>query len=404
MTRSYNGWTASPSLKTRVIEPVKGCRLRIRDNDNVDAVFSYLVRNFHKRVDSVLEPHPADDWGFNFRPNRNDPDSLSCHASGTAIDLDATEHPNGVPTTRTFTPRQISEIHEILDELDGVVRWGGDFTRTADAMHFEIIAKPGGLKKIGAKLRKAAAPANRGVKREKRVGFHNLEHSHEPEKHVRLTLARFEKLKLDVLGVSEGRDYLAEFIKQGEALGHQVIHDKSSIKGSDQCYIIVRKGQKVSASWSIEAGSSWFNTKGNKVPPPRPMIAIIDGMTFIAGHAPVAAWRPTKSGRKFIGPYLRRLSYGRFVSRIAKVYKRQKNVVGGFDWNNSPVATGKYSVVWLRNQVGGSFARPGRSTGHGEIDFFLVDKGVTHNKGHWAEGAPSDHDLVWTDVEYWTAA
>lgn len=154
MARSYNGWYASEDLKTRVIEPVKGCRLRIVDNQNVADIFTYLVREFHLRVDNVTKPHPQDDWGFNYRPNTNDPTTLSCHSSGTAIDLDATEHPNGVPTSRTFTPDQVAEVHAILEELEGVVRWGGDYTNTPDAMHFEIIVKPGGLRSIGRKLRK----------------------------------------------------------------------------------------------------------------------------------------------------------------------------------------------------------------------------------------------------------
>lgn len=154
MARSQNGWPAAESLKTRVIEPVPGVRFRIVDNNNVDAVFTYLVKQFHERVDDVTKPHPMDDWSFYFRTNRNNPNELSNHSSGTAIDLDATEHPNGVATSRTFTPRQIAEVHEILRELDGVVRWGGDYTRTVDAMHFEINVRPGGLRKIGRKLRK----------------------------------------------------------------------------------------------------------------------------------------------------------------------------------------------------------------------------------------------------------
>ena len=154
MAKSYNGWSASPNLKTRVIEPVPGCRLRVRDNNNVADVFTYLVRQYHKRVDDVTKPHPQDDWGFNYRPNANNPNELSCHGSATAIDLDATEHPNGVTTSKTFTPQQIAEIHDILEELEGVVRWGGDYTRTVDAMHFEIIVKPGGLRRIGRRLRR----------------------------------------------------------------------------------------------------------------------------------------------------------------------------------------------------------------------------------------------------------
>lgn len=152
--RSYNGWTASKTLATVVIEPVKGCRLRVRKNQNVESVFTYLVRQYHKRVDTVLEPHPMDDWGFAFRANVNDPNELSNHSSGTAIDLDATEHPNGVPTSRTFTLAQINEVHKILKELDDTVRWGGDYTHTVDAMHFEICVPPGQLQVIGRKLRR----------------------------------------------------------------------------------------------------------------------------------------------------------------------------------------------------------------------------------------------------------
>lgn len=154
MAKSYNGWSASPSLATVVIEPVKGVRLRVRRNRNVQSIFTYLVQQYHARVDDVTKPHKQDDWGFNYRPNRNNPNSLSNHSSATAIDLDATEHPNAVPTSRTFTTREIAEVHKILDELEGTVDWGGDYNRTPDAMHFEIAVKPGRLGRIGRKIRK----------------------------------------------------------------------------------------------------------------------------------------------------------------------------------------------------------------------------------------------------------
>lgn len=154
MQKSYNGWPASPSLKTRVIEPIKGLKLRIVDNDNVEAVFTYLCINYHRRVDNLLKPHPADDWGYNYRPNVNDPSELSNHSSGTAVDLDATEHPNGVDETKTYTSAQIKEIHAILHELLGVVNWGGDYRHTVDGMHFEIAVLPGQLTNIGRIIRK----------------------------------------------------------------------------------------------------------------------------------------------------------------------------------------------------------------------------------------------------------
>jgi hypothetical protein len=154
MERSYNGWPARPDLKTRVITPVKGVSLRVKDNDNVASVFEYLVINYHRRVDDLTKPHPHDDWGFAYRPNVNKPNELSNHSSATAVDLDATEHPNNVATAKTFTSAQIKEIHQILRELEGVLRWGGDYNHIVDGMHFEVCVYPGDLQEIGAKIRK----------------------------------------------------------------------------------------------------------------------------------------------------------------------------------------------------------------------------------------------------------
>lgn len=153
MAKSQNGWAASPSLETRVIKPVKGVSFRIVDNPDVATVFMYLIQQFHKRVEDITDQKQHDDWGFAYRANRNSPNDLSNHSSGTAVDLDATEHPNGVPTGRTFTNKQISEIHKILHELGGVVRWGGDYTHTIDAMHFEINASAKHVKAVANKLR-----------------------------------------------------------------------------------------------------------------------------------------------------------------------------------------------------------------------------------------------------------
>lgn len=152
MSKSQNDWPASPSLPTRIIKPVDGVSLRIVDDNNVADIFTYLVRQFDSRVESVAKG--ADDWGFSYRANVNSPDELSNHASGTAIDLNATKHPNAVATEKTYTTQQISQVHQILAELGGVVRWGGDYQHTVDAMHFEINVSPGSLllTQIAAKL------------------------------------------------------------------------------------------------------------------------------------------------------------------------------------------------------------------------------------------------------------
>lgn len=151
MAQSMNGWTASPSLALRPLV-VDGVAFvpGIRDDDDVAYVMRYVMTQFHERVEPLVNPGC---WGFNFRPNVNNPDTLSNHASGTAVDANAPQHPNGVPTSATFTDRQIDEVHRIIAEVEGSVRWGGDFRGNPDAMHFEIDVSPTELAAVAARLR-----------------------------------------------------------------------------------------------------------------------------------------------------------------------------------------------------------------------------------------------------------
>jgi hypothetical protein len=146
-----NGWPASPDLPIRPlvvddIPIVPG----ILDNDDVATVLGYVVRQFHERVEPLQDPGC---WGFSFRANVNDPSSLSNHASGTAVDINAPLHPNGVETFRTFTADQIGTCHLILAEVDDAVRWGGDFNSTPDAMHWEINTTPANVAAVARKIR-----------------------------------------------------------------------------------------------------------------------------------------------------------------------------------------------------------------------------------------------------------
>lgn len=151
MSTSSNGWTASPDLATRPLV-VNGVAFApgIRDDDNVETVLRYCMEQYVARVEPL---HDGWCWGFSFRENRNDPNALSNHSSGTAIDVNAPDHPNGVPASSTFTPQQIGTIHLILAEVDDAVRWGGDFNGTPDAMHWEINTTPANLAATARRLR-----------------------------------------------------------------------------------------------------------------------------------------------------------------------------------------------------------------------------------------------------------
>lgn len=138
MSTSYNGWPASRDPAAINIVPFevagRGFPGGVRSGA-VHAVLTYCMAQYHVYVESLyLGDVDKDDWGYSFRPNTNNPSELSCHASGTAVDANATHHPNG--RANTLTAAQVKEVLRIEKEV-GVVRWGGHFT-TRDEMHWEI--------------------------------------------------------------------------------------------------------------------------------------------------------------------------------------------------------------------------------------------------------------------------
>lgn len=148
---SGNGWTASAHLATRPLV-VNGVAFLpgIRDDDDVATVLGYVATQYAYRVEPLHNPGC---WGYSYRANRNDPNSLSNHASGTAIDCNAPAHPNGTPPTHSFTPDQITECHAIVRECAPAIRWGGDYTHTLDPMHWEVNCDAAELHVVAERLR-----------------------------------------------------------------------------------------------------------------------------------------------------------------------------------------------------------------------------------------------------------
>jgi peptidoglycan hydrolase-like protein with peptidoglycan-binding domain len=134
MPVSGNGWPLSPGRGFRTV-PGTNTRLEVVNGPAGD-ILMYVAEQFHKRVEPLTLS--LDDWGYSYRANVNNPTQWSNHASATAIDLNAIKHANGL--RGTFSSAQVAEIRRILDEVGGVVRWGGDFRTTKDEMHFEINA------------------------------------------------------------------------------------------------------------------------------------------------------------------------------------------------------------------------------------------------------------------------
>lgn len=140
MTTSYNGYPASPDPSAIGIVPLSVAGRTFPGGVKkgaVATVLKYVAAHMHWRVESLYYGEDRDDYGYAYRRNVNNPSVFSCHASGTAIDVNATSHPNG--KANTFTYAQVKAIRHILKETGYAVHWGGDFSSgPKDEMHFEI--------------------------------------------------------------------------------------------------------------------------------------------------------------------------------------------------------------------------------------------------------------------------
>lgn len=154
---SYNGWVVG---KTAAAIGVRSYRIKdtaiyisVRSGD-VATVMTYLAARFNAEVEKL---RPGQIWGYEYRADVNNTKWWSCHASGTAIDLNAVLHPNHAKGT--FAAPALARLRRILTDCNGVVYWGGDYSGVTDAMHFEINVPPGDprLPELAARIRAAEA-------------------------------------------------------------------------------------------------------------------------------------------------------------------------------------------------------------------------------------------------------
>lgn len=153
MPTSQNGYPANDESLISTWEIGKTRRVRLKRGD-VGEVLKHFADWFDAHVEDIDQG--ADDWGYAERTIRGDASTLSNHASGTALDLNATRHPLG--KRGTFTPRQTAAIRQQLKAYDGVIRWGGDYVNRADEMHFEIDAPLAEVSVVARKLRQPLPP------------------------------------------------------------------------------------------------------------------------------------------------------------------------------------------------------------------------------------------------------
>ena len=158
MTKSQNGWPASKDEKEIGIKvfKIEGTDRKMRLQKDAGVILAAFAAEFHAQVEPIDEG-VFDDWAYAYRNVRLSDSELSNHASGTAIDLNATKHPLGAQNT--FTKQQAATIRELCKKYG--IRWGGDYSKRKDEMHFEIIETPDEVKARIEKL---------GLKRSKKNG------------------------------------------------------------------------------------------------------------------------------------------------------------------------------------------------------------------------------------------
>ena len=149
METSYNGWPASKDQAEIDVQSylVPGTDRKLR----CAAAVGPLLIGFAAEFDKLIEPIDAgtfDDWGYAYRMVRGNPTKLSCHSSGTAIDLNATRHPLG--KYDTFPAEKVPMIRALAKKYG--LKWGGDFKTRPDDMHFEVTLSPAKVAELITKL------------------------------------------------------------------------------------------------------------------------------------------------------------------------------------------------------------------------------------------------------------
>lgn len=150
MSVSQNGFSILASAQTKHWN-VPHCPVSF---DLRDGACGFVLTHFIGWFAAHVEPLAggADDFGYSLRRIAGT-DEWSNHASGTAVDLNAAQHPYGA--VGTFSLEQAAAIRARLSSpFSDVIRWGGDYRGSKDEMHFEINASPLAVRHVAARLRR----------------------------------------------------------------------------------------------------------------------------------------------------------------------------------------------------------------------------------------------------------
>lgn len=137
--KSQNGWPAHPDasvvqLVTVAIPLRSGRPFTLRLRREVAPALAAMIQWWDQNVELV---NPADTGSFSYRPIRGYT-ILSNHASGTAVDINGSQHELGL---RGTVPASLAPQIQAKAASLGL-RWGGTYRNRPDEMHFEVNTPP----------------------------------------------------------------------------------------------------------------------------------------------------------------------------------------------------------------------------------------------------------------------
>ena len=145
------GWDVLTSGSSSRLTNLKWITGKVRSGD-AHTILNELGRRFNSEVETIRKDWS---WGYAYR-NVRGASIHSEHSAGTAVDFNAPEH--GLGRVGTFSSAQVKAIRRILADLDGSVRWGGDYAGRKDEMHFELQGGTAKLAKVAAKIKGGVKP------------------------------------------------------------------------------------------------------------------------------------------------------------------------------------------------------------------------------------------------------
>ena len=141
LLRSQNGWPASADRAVVNIQtisvPVRAGTLKIPLRAEAAPALVAMLQWWDANIEPITLGSGLGTWGYNYRVIRGGT-SLSNHASGTAIDINAPKHPLGA--RGTVPADRVAAIRAKAASLG--LRWGGDYSSRPDEMHFEVNTAP----------------------------------------------------------------------------------------------------------------------------------------------------------------------------------------------------------------------------------------------------------------------